>query len=186
MRKELNTRRDECLWNYILTFGSRVRFLPELPIGSVAQPVEQKGSLTTDLSSHLARNSRGECRMELQQHERDAPCGSTPHLAGALWHERDSRCFIIPCRRGDTNTWRMQAGLQVARPSRDGRSGVQITLPLYGAGWRSHRLADPCRQPIEQGECLREYIGIWRFESARRSVDRSVSRIDLSPTWRGT
>jgi len=75
----------------------------------------------------------------------------------------------------------MQAGLQVARPSEDGRSGVQITLPLRGAGWRSHRLADPCRQPIEQGECLREYIGIWRFESARRSVDRSVSRIDLSP-----
>ena len=47
----------------------------------------------------------------------------------------------------------------------------------------THSLADPCRQPTEQGECLREYIGIWRFESARRSVDRSVSRIDLSPAW---
>lgn len=77
------------------------------------------------------------------------------------------------CRRGDANTWRMQAGLQVARPPKGGRSGVQITLPLCGAGWRSHRLANSCRQPIEQGECLREYIGIWRFESARRSsIDR--------------
>lgn len=45
----------------------------------------------------------------------------------------------------------------------------------------NHRLANSCRQPIEQGECLREHIGIWRLESARRSVDRSVSRIDLSP-----
>lgn len=78
--------------------------------------------------------------------------------------------------------WRMQAGLQVARPSKDGRSGVQITLRLCGAGWRSQSPScHPCRQPIEQGECLREYIGIWRFESARRSIDRSASRIDLSP-----
>lgn len=43
-RKELNKRRDECLWNYILTFGSRVRVPPELPIDSVAQSAEQKGS----------------------------------------------------------------------------------------------------------------------------------------------
>jgi hypothetical protein len=39
--------------------------------------------------------------------------------------------------------WRMQAGLQVARPSKDGRSGVQITLSLHGAGWRSQ--ASSCR-----------------------------------------
>lgn len=64
--------------------------------------------------------------------------------------------LILSPRR--LNEWRMQAGLQVARPSKDGRSGVQITLSLRGAGWRSHRLANPCRQPIEQGECLREYI----------------------------
>jgi len=32
---------------------------------------------------------------ELQHHERDDLWGSTPHLAGALWHERGSRCFVI-------------------------------------------------------------------------------------------
>jgi hypothetical protein len=132
------------------TFGSRVRFLPELPIGSVAQSVEQKGSFTTDLSSYLTRNSRGECRMKLQHHNgmlREVRLLTLQALSGTSGTPGVSSSLVAAARQLE---WRMQAGLQVARPSKDGRSGVQIILLPCGAGWRSHRLADPCRQAIEQ------------------------------------
>ncbi|WP_146770323.1 hypothetical protein [Mesorhizobium hawassense] len=46
------------------------------------------------------------------------------------------------------------------------------------------RLADPCRQPTKQGECLREYI--WQPGGSNPPVDPRidpVSRIDLSPAY---
>jgi len=132
------------------TFGSRIRFLPEPPTGSVAQSVEQKGSFTTDLSSRLSKNGYGECRMELQHDGmlREVRLLTCTALSGTS----GTPGFIFSCRRGRRTKWRMPAGLQLARPPKSGRSGVQITLS--------------------------------RFESARRSVDRSVSRIDLSPAQR--
>ena len=49
------------------------------------------------------------------------------------------------------------------------RGGAVTVLPILVAS------------RLNRGECLRDYMGHWRFESARRSVDRSVSRIDLPP-----
>jgi hypothetical protein len=134
------------------------------------------------LSSRLAGTAAANARWNYSTNEAgcsvrfdSSPCWRSLARAGLPG-------FIIFCRRGERNEWRMQAGLQVARPPKGGRSGVQITLSLCGAGWRSHRLANSCRQPIEQGECLREYIGIWRFESARRSlIDRFLASTCRSP-----
>lgn len=61
---------------------------------------------------------------ELQHHTWDNPWGSTPHLAGALWHERGSRCFVFlvaaiimpgECRQD----------YRIEHPAQAGRSGVQ-------------------------------------------------------------
>ncbi len=95
---------------------------------------------------------RGECRTELQ-HSSGNPRGSTPRLAGALWHERDpgvSSTLVAAA----TNIRRMLAGLQVARPSQDGRSDVQI-IPSPSGGVAQQKRS--CRSRRRCGECLRDY-----------------------------
>jgi hypothetical protein len=87
---EQDRRRDECLWNSILTFGSRVRFLPELPIGSVAQSVEQKGSFTTHFSSHLTKKQ-----------PRRMPDGTTAPKNGML---REVRLLTLAALSGTSGT----------------------------------------------------------------------------------
>lgn len=122
--------------------------------------------------------------------------------------------------------WRMQAGLQVARPPSGGRSGVQITPLLRGAEWRRQnclvasgrqtggrmhvglQMRAPASQGVggrvfdaplpakagsssakvsqklaarygERDECLSDYIGQWRFESARSPAGGRQSGISL-------
>lgn len=131
--------------------------------GSVAQRLEQV-PIRTDrrrfiilvvmTSDHwkLHKDRRGECRTELQ-HSSGNPRGSTPRLAGALWHERDpgvSSTFVAAA----TSNRRMLAGLQVARPSQDGRSDVQI-IPSPSGGVAQQKRS--CRSRRRCGECLRDY-----------------------------
>jgi len=100
----------------------------------------------------LQRDRRGECRTELQ-HSSGNPRGSTPRLAGALWHERDPGVSSILVAAATSNR-RMLAGLQVARPSQDGRSDVQI-IPSPSGGVAQQKRS--CRSRRRCGECLRDY-----------------------------
>ena len=119
--------------------------------------------------------------------DRGNPRGSTPRLAGALWHERDpgvSSILVAAAREqfqqkrvavlrpelpqnkevehdGDflfsrkcSGSRRMLAGLQVARPSQDGRSDVQI-IPSPSGGVAQQKRS--CRSRRRCGECLRDY-----------------------------
>lgn len=143
----------------------------------------------------------GKCFITLCRHDQDSPRrmpdgttalignprGSTPRLAGALWHERDpevSSILVAAAREqfqqkrvavlrpelpqnkemehdGDflfsrkcSGNRRMLAGLQVARPSQDGRSDVQI-IPSPSGGVAQQKRS--CRSRRRCGECLRDY-----------------------------
>ena len=109
----------------------------------------------------------GKCFITLCRHDQDLPRrmpdgttalignprGSTPRLAGALWHERDPEVSSILVAAA-TNNRRMLAGLQVARPSQDGRSDVQI-IPSPSGGVAQQKRS--CRSRRRCGECLRDY-----------------------------
>lgn len=109
----------------------------------------------------------GKCFITLCRHDQDLPRrmpdgttalignprGSTPRLAGALWHERDPEVSSILVAAA-TNNRRMLAGLQVARPSQDGRSDVQI-IPSPSGGVAQQKRS--CQSRRRCGECLRDY-----------------------------
>lgn len=167
------SRRDECQRNYIT-----LRVAGSIPAGPAHRVRSSVGraeeGFANNLSSQLCGRSR-RMQTKLQHHERDDLWGSTPHLAGALWHERGSRCFVTLVAV-ISMTGECRQDYRVARPLRKESGGRVFKSPLAArrSGAETNVLSH--LSPGMRGECKLDY----RIEhpvSAGRSGVQVVPRI---------
>lgn len=109
---------------------------------------------------HGRNEQRGECQVELQLHEGGNPGGSTPPLAGALWHGRDPRWFhrTLVATRID-NRGECLRDYRVERPVFRDREVGCSNHPFTDGGVAQENVPHPLVAALDfsQDECLRDY-----------------------------